>query len=378
MSRVGPDICGDCGTVSPRTVDGDPCRVCGGAPTPWVRVPLDFFDWVGRVVGATILGLSGAACWLAAGAFLAAWIGPTTGARVLQVLLGLIVVPGGAVVGWVLFQATLDTLRARTWRAGAEEGPQFAEAMVVGTRLDRGRGWVERRGEPWEFTEPTVSSCTAFGSFPTLRRTLLTSRTFARGTPGTVDLLVLMALVRMAEAGHIELTSNVCRSWGVGQVPPNPDALPFPFRRRRDPLLVRRGPRPLAGPDPIEALVLAGLSVTPAAPVADGNGGDAGPYRTPPAAPEPDDAAPPWVPLAEVLALGARTLPSPRRALRDQVREAMRRAGGDPLTEDDLAAASAAYAALFARQENNVTLEFRVFEACTEGLRPGAWREFVA
>lgn len=361
MKRQGPDLCGECGANPAYPLPGARCRVCGAAPTVWEAVPVGFWDWVGRAFGALLLAVSALACWLAAGLFLYAWMGESTTARVLQVLLGLIVVPGGAVVGYTLFLAVGDTLRGRTWRTGDRDGPAFAEAVFAGARLDRASGWVRRMGPPLTFDDPTVSSATALTALPALRRTLLTGRSFPRGTPGTVDLLVLMALVRMVRAGQIALSTELDRSWNVGTIP-----APRPTRWKVA-LSVRAGPRPAPPADPIEAVVLDGLRE--AAPVA-APGEGATPYRSSAAAVPREGSEAPWCPLEEVLALGARAYASPRRALRDQVREATRRDA--PADRDEaVAQATEAFSAAFAVEAMPGGFAVRVFDACAVGLRRG-------
>lgn len=360
MKLQGPDLCGECGARPAYPLPGANCRACGAAPTVWEAVPVGFWDWVGRAFGAVFLAVSGLACWLAAGLFLYAWMGESTTARVLQVLLGLIVVPGGAVVGYTLFLAVGDTLTGRTWRTGDRDGPAFAEAVFAGDRLDRGSGWVRRIGPPLTFDGPTVSSATALTALPTLRRTLLTGRAFPRGTPGTVDLLVLMALVRMAQAGQIALSTELDRSWSVGTIP-----APRPTRWKVA-LLVRVGPRPAPPADPLEAVVLDGLREDVSMPA---GGEGVTPYRSA-AAPPRDASEAPWRPLEEVLAVGSRAYVSPRRALRDQVREATRRDA--PADRDEaVAQATEAFTAAFAVEAMPGGLAVRVFDACALGLRRG-------
>jgi len=336
----------------------------------WTAQPVRALDWFGRIVGAFVLWVSAMACWLAALAFVCVWIGPSTSARVMQVLLGLVVVPGGLIVGWVLLLAMLDTLRTRTWRAGVKDSSRFAEVTTVGRRVDRGTGWVERIGSPWTFVEPTVSSFTALVAFPTLRRTLLAGRTFLRGTPSSIDLLVLMALVRMARAGQIEVTREVNRFWVIG----NPTNVPR--TRRRASFLLRRGPSPEAPRDLIEALILRGLAGESAPPVAEVAVVAASPYRAPPSTPADDAPPPPWTSLPAVLARATRTYTRPRRSLRDAMRDALRREGINPSDPSHVADATAAYTALLTRQDNAMSFASQVLDDCVEGLRPGAWQQY--
>jgi hypothetical protein len=294
-------LCGQCGEEVP---EGGGCRRCG-APSPrWERAP--------RTVGGALRGFfiflasaaSGLMCLLAAFAFLHGWIGPGLGQRVLQVVVGVIVVGAGVPVGLGLVWNSLSGLFERSWTLPLTDGHSATATTRLG-RLVSANGGGRFPGPALTIPGNALSGMEAFAHYGALRGGIPT-RFGTLGSPPRVDLALLATLLSLAGRRRAQLRVTHQVVWSHNGQKLTRSEHPLSVEVRRADAL------PGASEDLLEARLLDALPA-PRVTIAQADG--ALPYRAPAAVAETVAEAP-WVGLPQTILAMSKGDPRYRRGLR--------------------------------------------------------------
>ncbi len=324
----GPRLCGACGARPAVGDAGKDCASCGAPPTAW-ELEQGQEGWIARVTMSLVMLGSGLACFAAVLALLSGWAFPSVAWKVVQAVLGLVVVPFGTLTGAVLVYGSVEGLVMTTWRwKDPVDGEGQASAKVVLGRLKSAQGRRARVGTPLPVPAMRASPVELFRSLKTVRAEALKRASLGIGTPPTVDLLLVFGIVRLAYAGVMEIAVRESRSWdlkGVGAWCASPS-----------PLMLRRGTaRPSVSlNDPVSVLLLAALAqfdldaTTKASVVGEGA------YRRGALGEELPPG--PWVRLSDLLdaLVPLVSLQNPRQSIRDRMRHHAEIASDSTLSDE--------------------------------------------
>ena len=279
-------LCGRCGEEVPVGASCPGCR----APEPrWQRSPRSVATIVGELLVHLATAVGGLACLLAAAAFLHGWIGPGLGQRVLQVLVGVLVVGVGVPVGLILLGASVEGAFVRAWSLPAVDG----RGAVASTRFGRllsASGGGEVTGEVLPVPEVALAALEAFAHYGVLRRAI--PPVYGLGnSPARVDVAMMAALVALAGRGLVQLRLATSISWSHdGRRLTRSEVAERVEARRVD-------AAPTASDGGLVESLLLGAMTPPTATRSPRDG--ALPYREPAAAAGPSVEAP-WVALPDV------------------------------------------------------------------------------
>lgn len=201
-------LCGQCGEDVP---PGGGCPRCGAPAPRWVPVRRKLVDVLGALFMWLAMTISGLACLLAAFAFLHGWIGPGLAQRILQVVIGVIVVGAGVPVGLMLLWGGTETLFERSWIHPPANG-RGATAITRFGRVVSASGGGRAEGPMLTVPGNALSALETFGHYGALR-TAIGSSQWLRGSPPRVDLALLASLLSLAGRQRVQLRVSRQVSW---------------------------------------------------------------------------------------------------------------------------------------------------------------------
>jgi len=155
--------------------------------------------------------ISGLACLLAAAAFLHGWIGPGLGQRILQMVIGIIVVGAGVPVGLGLIWGSTISLLERSWMHPAINGRSAAATTRLG-RVISASGGGRFPGPALTIPGNALSALEAFGHYGALR-TEVPPVHGLRGSPPRVDVALLATLLSLAGRQRVQLRVTRDVNW---------------------------------------------------------------------------------------------------------------------------------------------------------------------
>ncbi len=279
-------LCPQCGEDVP---GGGGCPRCHAPEPRWRVTPhslrsvlVGFLEWF-------FMALGGAMCLLVAYAFCHDWIGPGLGQRILQVVLGVVVVGVGLPVGLMLLWSSFAGRFVRTWTHPTSEG-RSASATTRFGRLLAANGAGRAIRAPLDVPANALTGLEAFAHYGVLRRAI-PARYGLANSPPRVDVALMAALLALAGRRRVQLRVTSALSWSH-------DGKAVTRNEWAEGVEVRRTDALVAGTsvDPVEAVLLGALA-TPDARVFSQEGPL--PYRAAAAA-EPDAEAP-WARLPQVI-----------------------------------------------------------------------------
>lgn len=309
-----PGLCPQCGEdVS----GGGTCPRCHAPEPRWQATPrtlrsllVGFLEWF-------FMALGGALCLFVAFAFCRDWIGPGLGQRILQVVLGVVVVGAGVPVGLMLLWSSFAGRFVRAWTHPTSEGRSASATTRFGRLLAAsGAGRVIRA--PLDVPANALKGLEAFAHYGVLRRAIPAKYGLANSPP-RVDVALMAALLALAGRRRVQLRVTSAMSWSHdGKAVTRNEWSEGVEVRRTDALAAA------TSADPVEAVLL-GAMAAPHARVFSQEGPL--PYRAAAAA-EPDAEAP-WARLPQVIFAIAGGDARFRRGLRAELAAAME--GSAPL-----------------------------------------------
>jgi len=295
-------LCAQCGEEVP---EGGGCRRCGAPEPRWTPeritpggVLKGFFTFLATAA-------SGLMCLLAAFAFLYGWIGPGLGQRVLQVLVGIIVVGAGVPVGLGLLWSSVSNLFERSWIHAPIDGRSALATTRLGS-LVSASGGGRFPGPALTIPGNALSALEAFAQYGALRTEVPTVHGL-RGSPPRVDVALLAALLSLAGRQRLQLRVTRDVSWSrVGEKLSRHDS-PFALELRRIDALPGAEGGDFLSARLLDALEAPGVTVSQADPIL--------PYRAPAAVAETSREAP-WVRLPQAVFAMSKGDPRFRRETR--------------------------------------------------------------
>lgn|GEM_PF-1445865 len=201
-------LCAQCGEEVPR---GCACPRCSAPEPRWEPAPRTFGDLLGKLFLWVVGTISGLACLLAAAAFLHGWIGPGLGQRILQVVIGIIVVGAGVPVGLGLLWGSTINLLERSWMHPPINGRSAAATTRLG-RVISAAGGGRFSGPALTIPGNALSALEAFAHYGALRTEIPTVHGL-RGSPPRVDVALLATLLSLAGRQRLQLRVSRDVNW---------------------------------------------------------------------------------------------------------------------------------------------------------------------
>lgn len=295
-------LCALCGEEVPR---GCACPRCSAPEPRWEPAPRTFGDLLGKLFLWIAGTVSGLACLLAAAAFLHGWIGPGLGQRILQVVIGIVVVGAGVPVGLGLIWGSTISLFERSWMHPAINGRSAAATTRLG-RVISASGGGRSPGPALTIPGNALSALEAFGHYGALR-TEIPPVHGLRGSPPRVDVALLATLLSLAGRQRVQLRVTRDVNWSHDGQKLTRQEYPVGLELRRTDALPGSASRDFLEARLLDALATPTVSVAQAEPLQ--------PYRAAAAVAETSQEAP-WVRLPNAVCAMSKGDPRYRRETR--------------------------------------------------------------
>lgn len=296
---------------------GGGCPRCGAPEPRWAPEPVTLGGVVRGFFAFLASAASGLMCLLAAFAFLYGWIGPGLGQRVLQVLVGIVVVGAGVPVGLILLWSSVSTVFERRWIHPAINGRSALATTRLGSLVSAGGGG-RFPGPALTIPGNALSALEAFAQYGALRTEVPTVHGL-RGSPPRVDVALLAALLSLAGRQRLQLRVTRDVNWSrVGPKLSRHDS-PVALELRRTDALPGSESEDFLSARLLDSLEAPAVTVSQSDPLL--------PYRAPAAVAETSREAP-WVRLPHAIFAMSKGDPRFRRETRARL-ESMRPEGAE-------------------------------------------------
>jgi hypothetical protein len=280
-------LCAQCGEDVP---EGGGCTRCGAPEPCWEPEPLTPGGVLRDLFAFLASAASGLMCLLAAFAFLYGWIGPGLGQRILQVVVGLIVVGAGVPVGLGLLWSSVSGVFERRWVHREINGRSALATTRLG-RLVSASGGGRFPGPALTIPGNDLSALEAFAQYGVLRTEVPTVHGL-RGSPPRVDVSLLATLLSLAGRHRLQLRVTRDVSWSrLGEKLTRHES-PVALELRRTDALPGAASADFLAARLLDALEAPTVTVAQADPLL--------PYRAPAAVAETSREAP-WVRLPQAI-----------------------------------------------------------------------------
>lgn len=295
-------LCAQCGEEVPR---GCACPRCGAPEPRWEPAPRTFGDLLGKLFLWIAGTISGLACLLAAAAFLHGWIGPGLGQRILQVVIGIVVVGAGVPVGLGLIWGSTISLLERAWMHAPIHGRSAAATTRLG-RVISASGGGRFPGPALTIPGNALSALEAFAHYGALRTEVPTMHGL-RGSPPRVDVALLATLLSLAGRRRLQLRASRDVNWSHNGQKLTRQEHPVGLELRRTDALPGAASRDFLEARLLDAIEAPTVTVAQADPLQ--------PYRAAAAVAEASQEAP-WVRLPHAVCAMSKGDPRYRRETR--------------------------------------------------------------